>query len=172
MVLSMSPPVAAQAGGAAQADGAAGKQAAAAEPSPPEGQTYIGTKACAACHFDQFMQWKKTKHAQAFDILTAKYQKDAKCLKCHTTGLGEPTGFKDKASTPNLVSVSCESCHGPGSKHEEVSKPFTAKKLTAQQEKVVRDSIWKMLPKNVCVDCHLVQGHHASMTPPEMRKKP
>ncbi|MFO0912653.1 MAG: cytochrome c family protein [Pirellulales bacterium] len=127
---------------------------------------------CASCHFDQFNQWKKTKHAQAFEILTAKYQTDAKCLQCHTTGFGKPTGFKDKASTPSLVGVSCEDCHGPGSEHEKVAEQFAkVKKLSAEQEKQVRDSIWLMTPRNICVDCHKVQGHHESMTPPELRKK-
>ena len=142
------------------------------EPAPPDGQTYIGNKRCSACHFNQFLKWKKSGHSKAFEILTAKYQKDAKCLKCHTVGYGHETGFKDMASMPDLAAVGCEQCHGPGSKHEEIAKQFTAvKKLSPEQEKTVRDSIWMMLPKNVCVECHMVQGHHDSMTPPEMRKK-
>lgn len=139
---------------------------------PPEDQTYIGTKRCASCHFEQYAKWKKTKHASAFEILTPKYQKDEKCLKCHTTGFGEETGFKDVASTPSLTEVSCETCHGPGSKHEEISQPFAKKKkLSEEEQQLVRGSIWKMLPKNVCVECHMLQGHHDSQTPPEMRKK-
>ena len=39
-------------------------------------------------HFDQYMKWKKDKHSKAFDLLTVKYEKDVKCLKCHTTGYG------------------------------------------------------------------------------------
>ena len=141
-----------------------------AEPAPPEGQTYIGAKRCASCHFEPFMSWKKTKHAQAFEDLTAKYQKDEKCLKCHTTALGEPTGYKDGELT--LAGVTCETCHGPGSKHEQVAQPFTTtKKLPPEQEKMVRDAIWRNLPKNVCVECHVVQGHKKSPTPPEFPPK-
>jgi hypothetical protein len=143
----------------------------AAQADPPADQTFIGSKKCSACHFDQFLKWRATPHAKTFDILTAKHQANAKCLKCHTTGYGEATGFKSLAATPALVGVSCESCHGPGSKHEEIAKPFAGKKLTPEQETTVRGSIWKMLPKNVCVDCHRVQGHHESETPVEMRKK-
>ena len=33
---------------------------------PPEDQTYIGAKQCSACHFDQFIQWRQTKHSKAF----------------------------------------------------------------------------------------------------------
>ena len=141
-----------------------------AEPAPPEGQTYIGAKRCASCHFEQFMSWKKTGHSRAFDVLTPKYQKDDKCLKCHTTGLGEPTGYKDGEMV--LAGVTCETCHGPGSKHEEVSQPFTTtKKLPPEAEKRVRDAIWRFPPKNVCIDCHIVQGHKKPETPPELQRK-
>ena len=69
------------------------------------------------------MAWKKEKHSKAFDLLPAKYQSDAKCLKCHTTGYGEETGWKSTDDTA-LAGITCESCHGPGSKHEEIAKPF------------------------------------------------
>ena len=99
------------------------------EPAPPTGQTYIGVKRCSSCHFKQYMSWKKTKHAkEAWESVPAKYRTSAECLACHATGYGEPTGFKDEASTPNLVGTTCEACHGPGSKHEEACKPFLNKK--------------------------------------------
>jgi hypothetical protein len=140
------------------------------EPAPPEGQTYTGVKRCAACHFDQFMAWKKDKHSKTFELLPANYQEDAKCLKCHTTGYGEETGFKT-AADKNLAGTTCESCHGPGSEHEKVSLKFGKAKLNAEQEKEVRDSIWKTLPENVCVKCHTTKGHHPSETPKELRKQ-
>ena len=139
------------------------------EPEPPADQEYIGTKKCAACHFDQFLKWRPTKHAKSFELLPAKFQADANCLKCHTTGFGHPTGFKTAADL-DLKGTSCEACHGPGSKHAEVAKPFANMKPTPEQEKLARDSIWKMLPKNVCVECHKVQGHHENPTPKELRK--
>lgn len=144
-------------------------QAEAPEPAPPGDQRYTGAKKCSACHFDQYLKWRKTKHATSFNVLPAKYQTDEKCLKCHTTAFGEPTGYKTAADN-DLKGTSCEACHGPGSKHAEETKAFANKKLTPEQDKIARDSIWRMLPKNVCVTCHLVQGHHESMTPPELRK--
>lgn len=141
------------------------------EPAPPAGQTYIGVKQCASCHFEQFMKWKTTKHATTFDLLPEKYQTDAKCLKCHATGFGEATGFKSAAESADLKGTTCEVCHGPGSKHAEIAKEFANQKLTPEQEKAVRDSTWLMLPKNVCVECHRVQGHHDSDTPAELRTK-
>ena len=141
------------------------------EPAPPEGQEYTGAKECASCHFKQFMTWKSEKHAKSFDLLPAEYQTDAKCLKCHTTGYGEATGFKDAESTPSLAGTTCESCHGPGSKHGEIAKGFGKEKLTAEQEKEARDSIYMVLPGLVCINCHTTKGHHESETPKELRKK-
>jgi len=126
---------------------------------PPEGQTYVGTKECAACHFEQFMTWRTMPHAKGFEILPAKYQGDSSCLKCHTTGHGEPTGFKSLQQTPNLVGTACEACHGPGSKHAEVAKSFGQKKLSEQEQAYVRSTIHRMQTKNVCVECHLAQTH-------------
>jgi hypothetical protein len=126
---------------------------------PPQGQTFVGTKECAACHFEQFMVWRGTPHAKAFEILPAKYRADSSCLKCHTTGHGQPTGFKSMQETPNLVGNSCEGCHGPGSKHTEVAKSFGQKKLSEQEQAYVRSTIHLMLPKNVCVECHLATKH-------------
>jgi hypothetical protein len=91
--------------------------------------------------------------------LPAKYRTDATCLKCHTTGHGQPTGFTSIEQTPNLVGNSCEGCHGPGSKHAEVAKSFGQARLTPDQQTQVRGTIHRMLPKNVCVDCHLATSH-------------
>lgn len=131
------------------------------EPAPPAGQTYIGTKKCASCHFEQFLVWRKDKHSKAFDILPEKYKTDASCLKCHTTGFGKPTGYKTSADT-DLAGTTCEVCHGPGSKHEEICKPFASvKKLSPQQEAMARDSIYKVQPRNICIDCHTSKAHKA-----------
>jgi hypothetical protein len=131
------------------------------EPAPPAGQTYTGAKQCSACHFKQYTTWKKTKHATAaWDSVPAKYKKDASCLSCHATGSDQPTGFKDEATSANLKGTTCEACHGPGSEHEKVCKPLTSvKKLSPEQEKTARDSIYKIFPGNVCQQCHLESGH-------------
>ena len=95
------------------------------EPAPPTGQTYTGSKACSACHYKQYTSWKKTKHAkEAWESVPAKYQTDPDCLKCHATGYGQPSGFKDAKSTPTLVGTTCEACHGPGSEHERRANRF------------------------------------------------
>ena len=131
------------------------------EPVPPPNQTYIGTTKCSSCHFAQFTDWRQQqkKHADAFTVLPAQYRTDATCLKCHATGHGEPSGFKTAADR-HLASVSCEACHGPGSAHAELTKSFAnAKQKTPEQEKIARDSIYRMLPQNVCVTCHSTRAH-------------
>ncbi len=125
---------------------------------PPEGQTYMGTKQCSACHFDQFMLFRQTKHAKAFEILPEKYREDASCLECHTTGYGEETGYKD-ATTAHLAGTSCEACHGPGSKHGEISQEFANKNLTEEEQIYLRSTIHRILPDNVCAKCHKSKGH-------------
>ncbi|MFQ5602433.1 MAG: cytochrome c family protein [bacterium] len=97
------------------------------------GYSYIGTKNCKKCHIKQYKSWKNTKMANAYEILKpgeraeAKqkagldpekdYTTDAECLSCHTTGYGKPGGFVSLEDTPELVGVSCEMCHGPGSEY-------------------------------------------------------
>ena len=129
---------------------------------PPADQTYTGATACSACHLKQFMTWKKTKHAtDAFTKVPAKYKTDATCLICHSTGFGAASGFKDEASTPKLAGTTCEACHGPGSKHAEAARQYKDKKLTPDEEKLVRGTIYKVLPQNVCMRCHATQVHKA-----------
>ena len=128
---------------------------------PPSDQTYTGSKRCASCHFKAFMSWKKTGHAKAFEDLPTKYKTDETCLKCHTTGFGTPTGYKD-ATTASLAGNTCETCHGPGSAHETSAEKYAkVKELTPAQEEEVRGTIWKLVPGNVCVTCHQTKAHVA-----------
>ncbi len=57
------------------------------------------------------------------------YSKDPACLPCHTAGYELPGGFKsgDKVRAgKDFAGVTCEGCHGPGSKyiklHKEIAK--------------------------------------------------
>ncbi|MSU61950.1 MAG: hypothetical protein EXS31_06090, partial [Pedosphaera sp.] len=79
---------------------------------------YVGAAACVECHANSHHGWSETAHAKAFETLrTAKQEKNAACLTCHTVGFGTPLGFKDELSTPHLAGVQCENCHGPGGSH-------------------------------------------------------
>ncbi len=104
---------------------------------------HIGADGCKKCHFKQQSSWKKTPMAKTFeslkpDVAAAKktaggldpkadYTKDPKCLKCHTTGYGTPTGYptppaagavctpEEDARAKLNQGITCEACHGPGS---------------------------------------------------------
>ena len=79
---------------------------------------YEGAQVCGLCHVDTHDGWLSTLHAGAFDTLkAAKMDKNASCIPCHTVGFGTPNGFVDEATTPHLVGVQCENCHGPASGH-------------------------------------------------------
>ena len=91
---------------------------------------YVGSKKCKMCHIKEYKSWEATNMAKAFDVLkpgersdakskagldpAKDYTTDATCVKCHVTGYGESGGFTDVESTPDLVGVGCEMCHGPG----------------------------------------------------------
>lgn len=133
-----------------------------ADPPPPEAK-YVGAKKCRLCHMKGgiYKRWEAMKHATNFEELKPEHyaMKDPKtgkmCLECHTTGYGEPSGFKSVEETPELTSVGCEACHGPGSVHIEWVKknrkglrekdPEALKQLAAGIDKN---------PGARCVHCH------------------
>jgi len=96
---------------------------AAAAPAEP---TYVGSERCAGCHDQAFAVWAKSGHARAMQTLVSNQQDfNPKCLPCHTIGYQKKSGYVDPKSTPTLVNVGCESCHGPGSRHlEQMDKGF------------------------------------------------
>lgn len=90
---------------------------------PSEPATYIGSETCQACHEDIFKAFQKNSHAAV--------EKDAK------------RGWEGK---------SCESCHGPGSKHAE----------SASADDIINPG--KQQPAKAdqnCLKCHLNQPTQA-----------
>lgn len=76
------------------------------------GSAYVSSSACAQCHSAQYSKWANSEHARATDALVLKkVEFEASCFACHTTG-----GLRDKKE-PELASVHCEQCHGPGKDH-------------------------------------------------------
>lgn len=83
---------------------------------------YAGAHACETCHQAIFSGWSQTKHATAFVRLERiNKQYDPDCIACHSVGFTESGGFVDAQSTPKLMNVQCESCHGPSRKHIEAN---------------------------------------------------
>jgi hypothetical protein len=98
---------------------------------------YVGSEICARCHQAEAEQWKTTAHARAWQTLVDK-KKDAMpdCVPCHVVGYNKSGGFINAESTPKLVNVQCESCHGMGTGHD----AFSAKPAHITEQ--------------VCITCH------------------
>ena len=123
---------------------------------------YIGAKKCKMCHNKpttgaQYKIWSEGPHANAMESLKTDEAKaiakemgiadpstDQKCTKCHSTyaridqdmniSLGDDEG------------VSCETCHGPGSKY----KP---KSIMQSREKSMANGL--IIPdEKLCKECH------------------
>ncbi len=131
---------------------------------------FIGTKACKKCHIKQFKSWVKTNMANAYDILKpgerseAKkrvnldpekdYTKDSECLPCHTTGYGRPGGFINSEETPQLVGISCESCHGAGKEYTKKQYMHTKNKEYKRVE-IVKVGLVSPVTGETCTSlCH------------------
>ena len=117
-----------------------------------KGATYIGVKKCKSCHFKQWNSWRKTKMAKTFESLkpgvkseektklkfdpNKDYTKDAACLGCHTSGFGIPGGYvvaadgdaEAQEQAADNAGVTCEGCHGPGSKSVEIQEDIKENK--------------------------------------------
>jgi tetratricopeptide (TPR) repeat protein len=117
-----------------------------------KGATYIGVKKCKSCHFKQWNSWRKTKMAQTFEVLkpgvrseektklkfdpNKDYTRDTTCLGCHTSGFGIPGGYivpadgdaEAKKQAADNAGVTCEGCHGPGSKSVEIQEDIKENK--------------------------------------------
>lgn len=129
---------------------------------------YVGTAGCK-CHKLEIADWEISRHnKKLFDLLKPgkkrvekkkadldpdkDYTTDKKCLKCHTTGYEKSGGFVDLATTPDLIGVGCEMCHGPGSEyrnlHKRAKPPFTKAEANALAQVYSSDD------KEVCNKCH------------------
>lgn len=103
------------------------------EPLPadaPADYRIAGSESCGSCHASAMKSWAGSHHAHAWQTLQPRgFHVDAYCLQCHTTGYGLPGGFNSLRSTPALVGVGCENCHGPSAAHvkdPKVRTPFFA----------------------------------------------
>ncbi len=79
---------------------------------------FAGAEKCRECHEEIFANWQETAHAHSFEILERDSREfDRDCTPCHTTGFYKRGGFSGLASTPELINVQCEACHGNGYDH-------------------------------------------------------
>ncbi|MCA9139398.1 MAG: hypothetical protein KDB00_21635 [Planctomycetales bacterium] len=117
----------------------------------PDNPTYVELAKCAACHFEQYKDWRGSEHHRAFEILPLKYRNDASCLKCHTTGTpGDASSYQ--------YGVSCQACHGPGQAHANFALQSAQMLLTEEGLTTLRGKIHR-LDMRQCVTCHISKAH-------------
>lgn len=135
-----------------------------------EEPSFVGSKACTGCHKAEALDWARSAHAKAFELLApgkkpaekrrAKlepekdYRKDEKCIKCHTTGYKKEGGYQDIESTPDLAGIGCEMCHGPGKQYREIHKRMVLE--FKRSEVRAAGQTYATLGDKVCENCH---GH-------------
>jgi hypothetical protein len=144
---------------------------------PPKPQ-FVGPDNCKTCHLKHHKTWKVTAMAKTFESLkpgavaekkkaagldpAKDFTRDAKCLKCHTTGYGTSSGYPEvvegKEWTPQetdrakrLQGVTCEACHGPGSLYGPFKRDHEAFKL----EEVQKLGSTSPPKAEQCMTCHV-----------------
>ena len=130
---------------------------------------YVGSKNCKKCHLKEYKSWEATTMATTFETLkpgvradektaagldpAMDYTTDAKCVKCHVTGYGKPGGFVDIATTPDLVGVGCESCHGPGGSYV-ADDLMSLKNKEYKRADLVAAGLVEKVGEAQCTGCH------------------
>jgi len=111
------------------------------------GKAYVGSESCRECHeteYTSFITFAKKRHSFESVMIMKKgltATELRQCFTCHTTGYGEPGGFRSETETPHLKNAGCEVCHGPGSLHAETEDPKDIKwQLTAKDCEVCHSS--------------------------------
>ena len=125
------------------------------------GAKYVGNRVCKSCHTKAYRIWQKSGHAKAWDVLVQRDKEDGlpmtkqpDCVRCHTVGFGEVSGFKNPVTTSQLRGVGCEQCHGPSSKHVKAMKALPHKPSAEQTAAAIKEGA--LLPANAatCARCH------------------
>ncbi|MCP4663446.1 MAG: hypothetical protein GY856_49280 [bacterium] len=81
------------------------------------------------------------------------YRTDETCLACHTTGYGKPGGFTDPESTPELLGVGCEMCHGAGGTYTQ-NEYMSLKNKEYKKADVVGAGMVDQITVEQCQGCH------------------
>ena len=123
---------------------------------------YIGAAKCKMCHNktttgQQYKIWSEGPHANAMKSLSSEKSmayakengiadptKEASCIKCHSTAGGTDESLH--AGLKMDEGVSCESCHGPGSKYK-------SNTIMKDREKAIANGL--IIPdQKLCETCH------------------
>ena len=125
------------------------------------GAVYVGNEACADCHGAAMEVLEKSKHFDAWKVLLERekkeeipYTQNPDCVSCHSMGYGEKGGFVNAKKSKDLVSVGCESCHGPGSKHVDAMENLPPDTELADIEAALKKGALIKANSAGCYVCH------------------
>ena len=116
---------------------------------------YVGSKSCIECHESlnkkHIDTWKKSAMAtKAFSLIRSETDK-TKCIPCHATG------FDPEKKTYKEENVSCEACHGPGEKYQEMMMGVEA----PEGGKIARENGLKSCTR--CHHPHIAKEEHIAL---------
>ena len=116
---------------------------------------YVGSKSCIECHESlnkkHIETWKKSAMAtKAFSLIRSETDK-TKCIPCHATG------FDPEKKTYKEENVSCEACHGPGEKYQEMMMGVEA----PEGGKIARENGLKSCTR--CHHPHIAKEEHIAL---------
>ncbi|HEY6194307.1 MAG TPA: cytochrome c family protein [Candidatus Eisenbacteria bacterium] len=128
-----------------------------------EGAEFTSNRKCKTCHLTEYKSWQDTPHAKSLEVLKTGDPKKIEematragvtlsgpafenevCLSCHVTGYKLTGGYPaaDTLKNAALAFVTCEACHGPGSKH------------VAAEKAVKKTFINGKVSETLCKGCH------------------
>ncbi len=95
----------------------------------------VGPDNCRACHPRAWALWKDSPHSRATASLSARQQKDPRCLSCHAPEVGK-----------GIAEVTCESCHGGGQ--------FYSQRYVMKDAELARAVGLVDPTEHLCLKCH------------------
>jgi hypothetical protein len=148
------------------------------------GSEYVSNRKCRVCHADEYKSWLLTPHAKSLEVLrtgdpkkieemaeragvklTGPAWENETCLGCHTTGFKLTGGYPAADSLKNaaLSYVTCEACHGPGSKHVMADKAVKKTMINGHPtEAMCRQCHTSTMSPNFNFAEYKVKGVHAA----------
>lgn len=116
---------------------------------------FVSNSKCRPCHKSFFIGRKKDPHDHAMkNIISTKYEKNPRCLTCHSTGYRTKSGFVDMKRTPRLANIQCEGCHGPGNVHIDMVKEKLRDKENFIEGGFLAGQDNPQVLKKICLSCH------------------
>ena len=128
---------------------------------------------CQPCHAEKYKMWESSRHSKALDRITDSPQAGADCFSCHSMegfAAKQSGGKIDPANKASFHTISCLTCHKPGSDTH-------TSQLVADREKLCESCHTQRAVLNgkgargiedtrsfhsgvACASCHMSESNH------------